>query len=133
MDVRNAGVEPTVEHGGTCLSYSMYPKESLRSETMGSYLEFVGEFEPKEGAKLEPHYHDSDEFYYILSGEATMQIESDVQEMTAGDLVRIPRNAVHSIWPTDPKGTFRAFAFAASYQPEGASHTPAELPEPSAA
>jgi mannose-6-phosphate isomerase-like protein (cupin superfamily) len=133
MDIRNARVEPIIEHGGTCLSYLMFPKESLRSDTMGSYLELVAEFELKDGAKLEPHHHDSDEFYYILSGDATIQIESEVREITMGDLVRIPRNAVHSIWPTDPNGTFRAFAFAVSYQPDGATYAPAELPEPSPA
>ena len=133
MDVRNARVEPVLEHGGTCRTYPMFPKESLRDETMGGYLEFVVEFELMAGAKLEPHYHDSDEFYYILSGNAVMQIAAEVRELGPGDLVRIPRNAAHSIWPTDASGTFRAFAFATSYQPEGATHTPCELPEPAAA
>ena len=26
MDVRNAKVEPTIEHEGTCLTYFMFPK-----------------------------------------------------------------------------------------------------------
>ena len=45
MDVRSAQVEPTIEHGGTCHTYFMFPKESYRSETEGSYLEYVAEFE----------------------------------------------------------------------------------------
>ena len=50
MDIRNAKVEPTVEHGGTCHTYFMFPKESVREETMGSYLEYVAEFELAGGA-----------------------------------------------------------------------------------
>ncbi len=49
MDVRNAKVEPTIEHEGTCLTYFMFPKESVREDTMGSYLEYVAEFELKPG------------------------------------------------------------------------------------
>ena len=35
MDVRNAKIEPTVEHGGTCKTFFMFPKESIRSTTEG--------------------------------------------------------------------------------------------------
>ena len=46
MDVRRATDVPvTVEHEGTCHSYFMFDKESVRAETMGTYLEFVGEFD----------------------------------------------------------------------------------------
>ena len=44
MDVRNAKIEPTIEHGGTCRSFFLIPKESLREATEGSYLEFVSDF-----------------------------------------------------------------------------------------
>ncbi len=60
MDVRNADVEPTIEHGGTCLSYFLVDKEEMRARTSGSYLEFVSEFELRPGAELEPHRHDTD-------------------------------------------------------------------------
>jgi quercetin dioxygenase-like cupin family protein len=130
MDVRNADVEPTIEHGGTCFSYFMIPKESVRDETMGSYLEFVGEFELKPGSRLDPHFHDTNEFYYMLSGEAIMQIEKEQQRVKPGDLICIPRNAVHSIWPANEGESFRAMAFAVSFQPPGATYTDAELPEP---
>jgi quercetin dioxygenase-like cupin family protein len=132
MDVRNAQVEPVVEHGGTCLSYFMVPKESVREATTGGYLEFVGEFELKPGSRLEPHRHDTDEYYYLLRGEAIMQVEDEQRRVTPGDLVHIPRNAVHSIWPAREDEAFRAFAFAVSYMPPGASHAPANLPKPKA-
>jgi uncharacterized RmlC-like cupin family protein len=130
MDVRNAQVEPTIEHGGSCLSYFMVPKESIREDTEGSYLEFVGEFELKPGARLAPHLHDSHEFYYLLSGEAIMQIEDEQRRVRPGDLVHIPRNAVHSIWPASDTEPFRGLAFAASFMAPGESYTDAELPEP---
>jgi len=69
MDIRSTQIEPTIEHGGTCRTYLMVPKESMRRETLGSYLEYVAEFELAPGSKLEPHYHDTDEFYYLLRGE----------------------------------------------------------------
>lgn len=130
MDVRNAKVEPTIEHEGTCLTYFMFPKESVREETMGSYLEYVAEFELKPGASLHPHYHDSMEFYRILEGEAVIQIEDEQRLLAPGDLVHIPRNARHSIWPARAGKSFRAFSFAASFMGEKPQPINCELPEP---
>ena len=130
MDVRNAQVEPTIEHEGTCLTYFMFPKESVRKESMGSYLEYVAEFELKPGASLHPHYHDSIEFYRILEGEAVIQIEDEQRLLKAGDLVRIPRNAAHSIWPARAGKSFRAFSFAASFMGENPQPVNCELPKP---
>jgi quercetin dioxygenase-like cupin family protein len=129
MDVRSANVEPTIEHGGSCLSYFMFPKESFRDETEGSYLEFVGEFELKPGTRLQPHYHDTHEYYYMLAGQAVMQVEDEQRKLSPGDLVHIPRNAVHSIWSASESESFRALAFAVSFQAPGDSYVDAELPE----
>jgi quercetin dioxygenase-like cupin family protein len=128
MDVRNANVEPTVEHGGTCLSYFMFPKESFREDTEGSHLEFIGEFELEPGRRLQPHFHDSHEFYYLLAGEAVMQVEAEEQVLRPGDMVHIPRNAVHSIRSASATEPIRALAFAMSFEPVGATYTDAELP-----
>ncbi len=129
MDIRNANVEPTIEHGGSCLSYFMVPKESFRHESEGSYLEFIGEFELKPGARLKPHYHDTHEFYYMLSGQAVMQVGTEQSMLSPGDMVHIPRNAVHSIWAASDSESFRALAFAVSFQPPGATYVDAELPQ----
>jgi quercetin dioxygenase-like cupin family protein len=129
MDVRTADVPPTIEHEGTCLSYFMFPKQALRDETEGSYLELVGEFELKPGARLAPHAHNSHEFYYLLRGEAMMQIEDELRRVGPGDLIHIPPNAGHSIWPTDSGEGFRGFAFAVSFEPRGAEPRDVELPE----
>ena len=45
MNVMNAKIEPTIEHGGSCKTYFMVPKEAMRAQTDGSYLEYVSEFE----------------------------------------------------------------------------------------
>jgi quercetin dioxygenase-like cupin family protein len=114
--VKTTDVSPVSEHGGTCRSWFFFEKESLRAETMGGYLEFVDEFELQPGARLEPHEHDSDEFYYLLRGEATMRVGDDEFPLRPGELVRIPRNEIHSIRTAGDDGC-RALAFAISYMP----------------
>jgi quercetin dioxygenase-like cupin family protein len=132
MDVRNARIEPTIEHGGTCKTFFMFPKESIRAETEGSYLEYISEFEIFPGTHLEPHKHYTHEFFYILSGRALMQLGSEKREVAPGDLIHIPPNTVHTIAPLSTSEPMRALAFAASFMPPGGSGTeaePAELPE----
>lgn len=131
MDVRNPETtKPIVEHEDVTV-YSMVPKWSMRGETMGSYLEFIDVFEIAPGAKAEPHYHDTHEFYFVLEGEGVVQIERETRRVWPGDLVHIPRNAVHSVWPTGDE-PIRAFCFAVSYQePGGVGYVPAKLPETS--
>ncbi len=45
-----------------------------------------------------PHYHPNDEqFIYVLEGRAAHLLDEDVFSIGPGDLVHIPRNAVHGI------------------------------------
>jgi quercetin dioxygenase-like cupin family protein len=127
MDVRRADqTDPIYEHGGTCVSYHMLPKGSMFEETKGTWLEFVGEFELRPGSHLEPHRHDTHEFYYLLHGTARMRIGAEERDVAPGDLIHIPPNAVHSIWPTEG-ASFRALAFAVSSQEPGVDATPASF------
>jgi len=128
MQVTNANVEPIIEHGGTCRTFFLVPKESMRKQTEGSYLEFVCEFEIAAGSRLDPHKHDTHEYYYVLTGRATMQVGSEKREVKPGDLIYIPPNIVHSITPLDGKPV-RSLAFAASFLPEGGSGLDAERAE----
>ena len=57
LKVMNSNIEPTIEYGGTCKTYFMIPKESMRTETEGSYLELVSEFEIAAGHYLELDLH----------------------------------------------------------------------------
>lgn len=54
------------------------------------------------GKCTDPHAHDEDEMFIILSGVAQMKIGDEASPMAAGDVVRIPRNEVHSIANPDP-------------------------------
>jgi len=130
MDIRSAAVNPIVEHGETVRSYFMVAKDELRAATLGSFMEFICEFEVAAGQRLEPHYHDTHEFYYILVGNGLMQVEAEIRDVKRGDLVCIPRMAGHSIWSTIPGKPIRGLAFAVSFQEEAAPFVPTTLPEP---
>ena len=127
MNVTNAKIEPTIEHGGTCRTYFMVPKEAMRAETEGSYLEYVSEFEIAAGSHLEPHRHNTHEFYYVLKGRALMQIGAEKREVEPGDLIHIPANASAHDRGRSATGPVRALAFAASFLPPGGAGTEAEM------
>jgi mannose-6-phosphate isomerase-like protein (cupin superfamily) len=129
IDVRNANVEPVIEHDGTCYSYFLIGKGEMRTEPESAALQCISEFELK--GSLAPHSHDTDEFYYLLKGEAIVQVADEQRRVRPGDLVHIPRNAPHSIWPANPGDSFRAMAIGVSYDEAGDSVcVDAELPEP---
>lgn len=120
MDVRRPPSEPVVEHDGTCFTYFMFPKESYRDETEGSYLEYIAEFEIPAGQRLDPHIHDTHEFYYMLVGDAVVEINGEQRDVGPGDLIHIDRNEVHSIWPKGDHA-MRALAFATSFMPRSSA------------
>ncbi len=121
MDVPNGAVRPTIERDDECLTHFMVHRDELRQETMGSYLESISEIELKPGAELAPYHREGDEFYYILSGEALVSIGYHEQRVSAGELVRIPRDAVRSLRPSAPDGACRALAFAVGFIAESES------------
>lgn len=50
------------------------------------------------GASTDRHYHmASEEFYYLLEGAGTMEIDGEVREVAAGDAILIPAGAWHRI------------------------------------
>ena len=50
------------------------------------------------GGATERHYHKvSEEFYFVLSGKALMEIDGKEQEIGEGDAVLIPAGAWHQI------------------------------------
>lgn len=50
------------------------------------------------GGATERHYHKlSEEIYFMLDGEAVMEIDGDVREVKPGDAVLIPAGAWHQI------------------------------------
>src|SRR5258708_26069238 len=116
MKILNAGVEPIMEHDDTVTSYFMYEKESLRGDTEGSYLEFINEFELKPGVSIQPHSHNSHEFYYVIKGSGTMRVGDGTRDVSPGDLVHIEPNAPHSVL-AGPRGGRCAALAARRLQP----------------
>ena len=50
------------------------------------------------GSKTDRHYHKlSEEFYYILEGSGTMEIDGEEREVGVGDAILIPAGAWHQI------------------------------------
>ncbi|MFO1440848.1 MAG: cupin domain-containing protein [Verrucomicrobiaceae bacterium] len=50
------------------------------------------------GKPTERHYHKlSEEFYFILEGQGTMEIDGETRQVTPGDAILIPPGAWHQI------------------------------------
>src|SRR5262245_18101738 len=53
------------------------------------------------GGSTQEHYHpNTEEIYYITSGQGRMRIDTDVCEVEAGDAIAIPAGQKHKIWNT---------------------------------
>jgi mannose-6-phosphate isomerase-like protein (cupin superfamily) len=53
------------------------------------------------GAATERHYHRaSEELYYLLAGEGTMEVDGETRGVVAGDAILIPPGAWHQIRAT---------------------------------
>lgn len=113
MDVRRIDdVTPSVEHNGTCPVWWMVGSREMKDATDGGFLELVNEFEVAGGGCVDPHSHPTHEFYYVTSGRAFMTIAGEHREISQGDLVYIPPDAVHSIRPMSDNAPVRCFCFA---------------------
>ena len=113
MDVRSiVDVEPEVEHNGTVpVWYLVHPRE-MKDLTEGGHLELVNEFEVANGGFVFPHSHPTHEFYYVTSGRGIMVIGEEEREISQGDLVHIPPDAVHSLRPVSDHAPIHCFCFA---------------------
>ena len=53
------------------------------------------------GMAVQPHYHKThEEIYYLITGSGRMRVADEWKEVSAGDAVYIPTNAVHSLQNT---------------------------------
>ena len=120
MDIRSAReVAPIVEHAGTVPVWWLIAPREMQNDTRGGFLELVSEWEVEGGGIVDPHSHPTHEFYYILSGRGVMKIADEEREVGQGDLIRIPPNEVHSIWPLTQHTSLRGFAFAIGMEGNG--------------
>ena len=120
MDVRNvATVEPEVEHNGTVPVWWLVKPREMHDITEGGFLELVSEFEVQGGGEVDPHSHPTHEFYYVTSGRGWMVIDGEERQISQGDLVHIPPDAVHSIRPISDHASIRCFCFAVGVRDAG--------------
>jgi quercetin dioxygenase-like cupin family protein len=117
----------TMEHDNTVASYFMYPMDALREATQGGFLQFVNEMTVEPGVAIEPHQHDSHEFYYVLKGDGEMRVGDEMRRVTVGDLIHTPPNVPHSL--RGGNEGIRCFCFAVSFQKPGEGHTVVEFDE----
>lgn len=55
------------------------------------------------GAATDRHYHKrSEEFYYLLEGRGTMEVDGETREVGPGDAILIPAGAWHRIAAAEP-------------------------------
>lgn len=116
-NIQRRSAEYISEHNDTVHSMFFFKMEELRDEVAGGYLEFANEFIVREGSAIEPHSHNSDEFYFVLEGSGTMTIDGESALFSQGELVRIRPHQIHSL-AADRGGDIRCFCFAISYMPE---------------
>jgi len=99
VDVRSIeDVTPVVEHNGTVPVWWLVEPREMLDITRGGHLE--------------PHHHPTHEFYYVTSGRGIMTIEGEEREISQGDLVHIPPDAVHSLRPVTRNAPIHCFCFA---------------------
>jgi quercetin dioxygenase-like cupin family protein len=58
----------------------------------------------EEGYHSRPHHHDSEQWNYIMEGEIWFFINEEGFRCRQGDIVRIPRNAIHWTWVRHTSG-----------------------------
>ena len=113
MDIRSIEkTPPEMEHDGTVAVWWLFEPREMFEATDGGFLELVSEFEIQGGEKVHPHKHPTYEFYYVTQGRGIMQIGEETREVCQGDLIKIPPNEVHSMWPISENASIHCFCFA---------------------
>ena len=70
------------------------------SPAMGNWVTgeriIFGEIRIPAGAGSKPHRHPNEQFIIVLEGSVRMDIEGDAKTLSAGDIIYIPPNVLHS-------------------------------------
>ncbi|MDH6554772.1 MULTISPECIES: cupin domain-containing protein [Streptomyces] len=126
MDIWSVDMEAVPEHLGTASSKYLIPKESMQEATSGTYLALVSVFEVAGGTTMAAHHHPTHEFWFVVQGEAVMQVADEARTIKVGDLIYTKPGTPHQIRVESPE-TFRALAFALGYPGQGSQHLDVEL------
>ncbi len=93
MEVRTIAQQApfTTKDGSTILSILDLSNASVSNQSLAEAV-------VPEGGVTERHYHQlSEEFYYLLEGQAVMEIEGEEREVGPGDAIVIPAGSWHQI------------------------------------
>jgi quercetin dioxygenase-like cupin family protein len=113
MDIRSIqGTAPSMEHQGSVAVWWLVKPRELFEVTNGGFLELVSEFEIKGGESVHPHQHPTHEFYYVTNGRGIMKIGNEERAVYPGDLIHIPPDEMHSMWPISQNASIHCFCFA---------------------
>ncbi|MFF3257325.1 cupin domain-containing protein [Actinacidiphila glaucinigra] len=87
------------------------------------------------GTTMAAHHHTTHEFWFVVQGEAVMQVADEAHTIKVGDLIYTKPGTPHRLRVESPE-TFRALAFALGYPGQGSqtstsSWTPWNQPDPS--
>ena len=73
------------------------PKKVEADDLAESDTQNIGAYEYAPGGWIADHIHsNAEQWYYIINGQATMKVGSEVRLSKVGTIVFIPRNTVHS-------------------------------------
>ena len=98
MEVRNREKQKsfTTKDGSTIRSLLDQSNAPVRNQSLA-------EASVSPGRVTERHYHKlSEEFYYILEGRGTMEINGTVRDVVPGDAILIPAGSWHQIRASEP-------------------------------
>ena len=96
MEIRSLGqITPFVTKDGSEIRELLaYRNSSIRRQSLAEARVFVG------GSTLE-HVHDqTEEIYFITSGQGRMRIENETSEVRPGDAIAILPGCRHKLWNT---------------------------------
>lgn len=84
----------------------------FESDNMSFYVAQVS-------SEIPAHYHKlSDETYYVYSGQGKMRLNDEYRDVTAGDIVFIPKGSIHGMQKTSAEDVIIFFISAPAFDPE---------------
>ena len=94
---------PPEEHVPPGWAHSAAAAELLGPDgsIFGPDSERFGLFFLNPGVTYPDHWHDADEFYYVLAGSAVWTVDDETTRSSAGSYIRTPSQAVHRIITDD--------------------------------
>ena len=98
MDVRNIDEVPafTTKDGSEIRELLAHRNSSIEKQSLA-------EARVESGGATTPHYHAAtEEIYYVLEGEAEMQLGGETRRVGPGDAIAIPPGQVHQIKNVGP-------------------------------